>query len=65
MGSNPILQYNRVLPMLLFKKQNYGGVSEWFMVLVLKTSGPERVPRVRISPPPPLIIRSRPNNGTI
>ena len=30
-----------------------GGVPEWFKGTVLKTVVPERVPRVRISPPPP------------
>ena len=31
-----------------------GGVTEWFIVAVLKTVVPERVPWVQILPPPPL-----------
>lgn len=30
----------------------YGGVGEWFIPEVLKTSAPEMVPSVRIRPPP-------------
>ena len=36
-----------------------GEVAEWFKALVLKTSGPERVPGVRIPPSPPFFAASR------
>ena len=34
-------------------EKNNGGVAEWTIAPVLKTGVPERVPEVRILPPPP------------
>ena len=44
-GSNPSLAAKSSL-------KKIGGVGEWFIPEVLKTSAPEMVPSVRIRPPP-------------